>query len=146
MKNSSPLNEMGERAAEAIPGLVAAPKLAAIDAYRKQMADARRRIHDGHRAQMQALGISIPDLPEDDMGNLIICGDIQTENPASLLQAMQGQSPLPSAGLTGWKKYAAIAALAAGGPIAGYGVAKYLSPEPPAAVDTDTQYELRLGE
>ena len=167
-QESSPIEQMAEQAAEAIPGLATAPKLAAIQQHWQMMQDHRKRVNDSHRWQALALGMPDPGaLPEEDMGgNLIICGDITTTNPAATIGALTGnpvqgtdqqvQTQTPQAEpkqLSTLAKTGIAAALLASGAGAGAGIPWALGAfdqQPPAVVqtapsiDTNTQYELQL--
>ena len=88
----TPQQRMADKAAKTLPGLTAAGKAVGLANHREILADARRRTHDGHRAQMLALGMPDPGpSPENgaDMGDLIICGDIHATNPADVIQALR---------------------------------------------------------
>lgn len=139
-QNQTPMEEMAERVAEGAPGLAVASHLAALDNWRRQQLDYRRRVRDDHAVQVKSLGGEATDMSGDEeMGNLIVTGDIIGNNADQILHALTGgqeqpqqpqqptepatpqptepttpQQPVQQGGLPGWAKAALIALGAAG--------------------------------
>jgi len=94
----SPMQEIAERVAEAAPGLAVAANLEAIQNFRQSNADARRRLQDSHRWQATALGMTVADAPkEEDMGNLVVCGDVYGSDAAEIIRSLQAGTAIPPA-------------------------------------------------
>lgn len=119
--------------------------------------DHARRVRDSHRVQMARLGLELPADEGDDMaGDIFVCGDITNQAPvAASPAATQPVTQQPATGTVTaaaqkiWP-YVLAAALGSGGLGAGVMAAiNSLTSEPaavqPAAVDTDTEYELRIS-
>jgi len=74
----SPSEKIAERVADLAPGLAAAAKAVAIQDHRASLRDFRQRVRDSHRMQAKALGMGdvVSDSSDDDMGDIIVTGDI----------------------------------------------------------------------
>jgi len=148
----SPHQEIAERVAEVAPGLAAAAHLSAVQDARQLQADHRRRLADSHRAQMQALGMESTESPGgDDVGNLVITGDVYGSDAAEIVRALQGnkmdqpasvtpQQPVNSAvpdkpGMSKWIQSLIAGGLLAVGSGIGWGV-NWLASKPAAPVNT----------
>lgn len=75
--SKSAVQEIAQRAAETGPGLAAAAKAVGLQNHQRMLRDAANRVRDSHLAQMKAAGFDPGNAPEDDMGDIIITGDIQ---------------------------------------------------------------------
>ena len=82
---------MAERAADSLPGLGAAAYAIGLEDHRRALHDFAQRVRIDHRMGLRTLGMEdLAQQPsEDDMGDIVICGDI-TNN-------ISGRN-LPSAG------------------------------------------------
>lgn len=152
----TPLEEASERAAETIPGLKAAAAAVGLEDHRRMLRDSARRVADSHRAQMSALGMS-PEVEDDEMGNIVITGDINGANAKEIIDALSGQradtsatqppqtNPQEKGGIGKTLAVAGLAGLMAGAG-AGVPLAWYLMNQQPAAQDTDTntKYGLKI--
>jgi hypothetical protein len=147
------LEEMAERAAETIPGLMALAKLQAVVGHEKLQTDVRRRTQDGHVAQMRAVGmndVKTPTPEEDDMARYTICGDVYGDAAArQVFGEGEAESQPPPSSVT--PKPAARRALAKAVIVAALvglsvgWVARMFAPQPPAVeapVDTTNQIEI----
>ena len=113
-----------------------AAQAAALDELRHSQAAHRRRVADSHAAQMAALGLEQPASQGDDMGGVMITGDVTTYPPPEPAK----RSVAPAA------LVAALAAIAGAGGIAG--VSSLQSSEPAASAQQQQQpagdYSLRV--
>ncbi len=123
MSKQSPMQEMAERTAETAPGLAAAAHMEAVQNFRHLNADHRRRLADSHRWQGASLGQTVSDpseKKEDDVGNLIVTGDVYGSDAAEIIRSLQSvaepsQGPSEPAKQTGWVSNLGKAALVAAG-------------------------------
>lgn len=78
MSNLSPAEKIAERVADIAPGLAAAAKAMAIQDHRASLRDFRQRVRDSHRMQAKTLGMGdvVSESSDDDMGDIIVTGDI----------------------------------------------------------------------
>lgn len=166
--SKTPIQEIGQRTAEAAPGLAAIAKLIATKEHEQILADARQRVRDSHRMHARALGMEdvVSDQHQEGAAassKYMICGDVYGDEAAKQVFAGQssqsntaGATESPAASKMGLLAKAALAAaLIGGGAGVGAGVPYLLSilqqqPETPAVEqseqsDQDTQYELRIG-
>lgn len=124
MAAKDPFQVLRERAADSIPGLGAWAHIIGIQNIKRVMQAAHRRTDDGHRAMARAAGMEdiVAKAPEagDDMGDVIITGDITTTSPTAPMPT-QEQGGIGKAGL-------ALAGLLLGGAL-GAG-AMYLANRP----------------
>lgn len=142
MANQTPRAEMQERLAEGIPGLGMAAWAVGLESHRQLLADARRRTADSHAAQMRAAK-QPPTRSDDEMGDIVICGDINATDPKRVLDSLRGRSeqpspqpqpPAPTAtgepGKTSLMKQALpwLLSAALGSGVGGYALSKYLTP------------------
>lgn len=155
-EDRSPVEEIANRAATSGAGLAAAAKAVGLADHKRMLEDHARRVRDSHRVQMARLGLELPADEGDDMaGDIFVCGDITNQAPvASSPAATQPVTPQPATGsvTTAAKKiwpYVLAAALGSGGLGAGVMAAiNSLTSDAPVvqpAVDTDTEYELRIS-
>jgi len=132
VSTQSPIQEVAERVAETAPGLVAAAHAEALQNLRQMNADHRRRVADSHRWQADVLGQKATDPPEeDDVGNLIVTGDVYGDGAAEIVRSLQGLaqaapeaagSPSEPSQQTGWASSLAKAALVTAGLLGGGGL------------------------
>ena len=158
MSVQSPMQEVADDVADTLPKIEAAAHLSALEDLRRNQAALRRRVQDSHKWQAAALGMETTDAEEDEMGNLVLTGDIYGGNPADVIRGLQGLpaetpstpgvSPITQAAETAakvvpavasmatptWAKVAALgASLIASGGLGGW-LAKPAAPVPPAPV------------
>lgn len=147
-----PLEEIRNSIASALPRLAIAGRAAGLENHMQMLADHRRRLLDGHRAQMAALGQPATDPPGDEDMGVHIAGD--TNNYITATQPSAATSPISRM----LPYVLAAAALAGGGGVGGALLATQLAKPATAVVeqvvqptqpvtdtDTDTQYELRIS-
>lgn len=81
---SDPLQQIRERVAEVAPTRVL-PFLAALENFRITQRDHRQRVRDSHAAMAKAAGMESVLKPQsdDDMGDIIVTGDISTSASTS---------------------------------------------------------------
>ncbi|MDD4892005.1 MAG: hypothetical protein PHU85_18955 [Phycisphaerae bacterium] len=121
------VQEIAQRAAETGPGLAAAAKAIGIQDHQRMLRDAANRVRDSHRAQMKAAGFDPGNPPEDDMGDIIITGDIQyapapTPEPVAPAANTSASTAAPPAGLSPLAKTLISAALLGAGAAGGVAV------------------------
>ena len=162
----TPAQTVAKTVAEVAPKLAVAAKAIALDDMQRQLRDHAARVSDSHRMGAKALGMEelVEEPEKGSMGHIVITGDINVSDPASLQSAMSAlsgqpqpqQTPPPSAtpevpraniapvaGGAGslWKTALISAALIA---LPGIGVAipwlagAFDRPESAVVVDTDT--------
>lgn len=93
--------KIAERVADLAPGMVAAARAMALQDHRRTLNSYQKRVNDSHRMQAKALGMEdvVSDSPEDDMGDIIVTGDIHyigasaPQLPWSKEQPQQPQQP-----------------------------------------------------
>ena len=107
-----PATTLRNRLAASIPGLGIAAHAIGLENIRGVFADARQRTRDGHKAMAGAAGFDVGK-GGDDVGDLIVTGDIHTHQ--------QQSAPEKKAGLLS-KSLPWIAALGLGGGVAGGGI------------------------
>ena len=169
--DQSPLQQIAETVADTAPRLAVAAKAIALEDHRRMLAAHASRVADSHRAMAKAIGMedaTVLAAEDEAMGHLIVTGDINVGDPASLqkaISALSGQpvpqataatetpaaSPVTSAATPLWQKALVSAALVASGAGAGAGIPWLLGAfDKPAAVqpavdtDTNTLYELSI--
>lgn len=78
MSKLSPAEKIAERVADIAPGLAAAAKAVGVEDHRRMLRDHARRVMDSHRMQAKALGMGdvASESSDDDMGDIIVTGDI----------------------------------------------------------------------
>lgn len=164
MTQQSPTQEAAERIGEAMPGLVLAAHVAALDNQRSMLADARKRVSDSHR--WHAKGLGMPDPGEqtgEDMGAIVITGDIYGSDSERIVRALQGVhglseqpaanatvpspgAPSPSAAPSArWPKALALAAALVGGSGIGAAVPWALGAYREQAVTVENVGDRQLG-
>lgn len=84
------MEEIAERVAEGAPGLGVAAQLSALDDWRRNQQAHRKRVYDSHKLQTAMLGGEVSNVTEDDVGHLIVTGDIYGFNSDRILQALAG--------------------------------------------------------
>ena len=127
--------EIAKRVGDYAPGLVTAAHVSAIDNLRRIQAGTRRQLRTDYAMQARALGGEAAEMPdEEEMGNLIVTGDIYGSNSADIVRALgngtAGETPTPppaptpppSNGVSRLAKAALIAAGLLGGAGIGAGV------------------------
>lgn len=154
------MEEIANRAATSGAGLAAAAKAVGLADHKRMLEDHARRVRDSHRVQMARLGLELPADEGDDMaGDIFVCGDITNQAPVAAtptatqpITQQPTAQPANAASTTAAKvwPYVLAAALGSGGLGAGVMAAiNSLTSSPPAvqpaAVDTDTEYELRIS-
>lgn len=147
----SPAEETAERSAETMPGLAAAAAAVGLENHRRMLHQHAKRTTEGHKAQMGALGIDVGDEDSDEMGNIVITGDITSLNPQSVIDSLNGKIPqqqqqpsVPVPNGSNFAKTAAAIGLAAVGlaaPIAAWNLTRPIPQivqpvEPPSMIDT----------
>ncbi len=94
----TPAQTVAKTVAEVAPKLAIAAKVVALDDMRRQLRDHAARVADAHRMGAKALGMEdLVKEPEgsDEVGHLIVTGDINVSDPASLQTAMSALSGQP---------------------------------------------------
>ncbi len=157
----SPMEEMGERVAEVLPGLKALGAMVGLEHHRQMMHDHQAQIRRDLRNANTMLGYPSDDVSASDpMGDMIICGDIHvgdSQKAEEVLRALKGKVIEQSgkvgtqaAGITskvddlknnmpGWLKAALIATAIGGTGIGGAALGAWLNaPAAPKVIDTDT--------
>lgn len=146
--------DLAEKLATSIPGLKTAASAVGLENHRQTLADAASRVRDSHRAQMKAMGMDVDEAESPDMGNIVITGDINTKDPAAVIdslssqQSAQKQAPAkPTSSLARTLAAAGLVLAGSAAPIAAWNLTRPSQPseaitEP--ATDTDTQYGLRI--
>lgn len=78
MSSMSPSEKIAERVADLAPGLAAVAKAVGLEDHRRMLRDHARRVMDSHRMQAKALGMGdvVSESSDDDMGDIIVTGDI----------------------------------------------------------------------
>lgn len=95
----SPAEKIAEQVAEKAPGLTVAAYTEAIDNFRRANDSYRKRLADSHRWHAKALGMEASDTEGDDVGNLVVTGDVYGSDAASIIAALQGsQQASPQGG------------------------------------------------
>ena len=161
----TPRQTVAKTVAEVAPKLAVAAKAIAIDDHRRLLRDNAARVADSHRAMAKAIGMEdtvAPAAREDEVGHLIVTGDINVADPASLQQAigtLSGKAAANSdqAATAGqqestplWQKALVSAAMVASGAGVGAGIPWLLgafdrpAAESPTFADTNTRYELSI--
>lgn len=164
IQDRSPVQEIGKRTAETVPGLQAAAHAVGLEDHRRMLRDNASRVRDGHRAMMLAAGfnprqLGASDEADDaDMGGIVVTGDITYSGvmPPAMQQQMQSQpAPAVAGGLPGWVKSGLVATGMVGSALGGALLPGLMggSSQPPAAqqpseppkyTDTNTNYELQI--
>lgn len=67
-----------------LSGLAAASYAVGMESHRQMLHDHAQRVRDSHRAQMEVAGFTAGGDPEDEMGDIIVTGDINVTDPRSL--------------------------------------------------------------
>lgn len=118
MKN--PKLEAAERAAETYPALSAAAAAVGLQDHRQSLNSHQSRVADSHKAQMKALGLEASQAG-DEMGDIVITGDIHSQDPAKVIGSLKGESmPSQVTKSSPLKTAALIATAALGGSAAPY--------------------------
>ena len=153
METRTPAEEMGKRAAEAGAGMAAAGKAAGLLHHVDGLAAYRKRVADAHANGQAALGMPASSGPEDEMGSkILVTGDVYGDEAVKVLQAANGQQAQPETPslLSKALPYVLAAAIGVGGgglgALALTGNESQPAVEQASSIDTDTQYELRLGQ
>lgn len=128
-------------------GLAAGAKGVGLADHKRLLDDHAKRVRDTHRLQMRSLGLELPETEDEDMGDVIVTGDI-TITPPPESAASDPKPTRPASRLLPYA-LAATAALAGGGLGAGLMALANRPAAPVAPIvtgdDTDTQYELRIS-
>lgn len=142
MAEQSPAAQMAERASEVIPGLGAAAFAVGLENHRRTLHDHAQRLRTDYKIGLRALGVQ-DDLAtsqpsEDDMGDIVICGDITNNidgrtsptatKPATDASPRPGVSDAAKSGLSGLAKAAVIGSALLGSGGIGAGVLALLRP------------------
>lgn len=133
----SPVEEIANRVATSVAGLKVAAGAVGMEDHRRMLRDNARRVADSHRAAMKQLGFASTtegDEMEEDMGNIIVTGDItigdngrntqlpwespRPTSPAATQQPAPTAPAEPKPGMSNLAK-AGLAALALSGPVGG---------------------------
>ena len=162
IQDRSPVQEIGKRTAETVPGLQAAAHAVGLEDHRRMLRDNASRVRDGHRAMMLAAGfnprqLGASDEADDaDMGGIVVTGDITYSGvmPPAMQQQMQSQpAPAVAGGVPGWVKSGLVATGMVGSALGGALLPGLVgnqrpAPQPPAPppsyTDTNTNYELQI--
>jgi len=88
-RRQTPLEEIAGRVGDYAPGLAAGAHAVGLDEWRRSQAAYRRQVAADRAAQARAIGAEpAANTPEDDMGNLVVAGDIYGANAAEILRAL----------------------------------------------------------
>ena len=137
-----PLDQIRERVAESFPATMV-PFLAGLENWRANQRDHRQRVRDSHLMGAKALGMEslVGKNGEDDMGDIIVTGDITQTAPAAEKQSSSMGS-------------AATAAIGAGALAAGMLLNNLMQPkqaepvqstQPPAIIQPADRSSLQTG-
>lgn len=87
----TPVEEMGKRFGEVVPGLKAAAGAVGLESHRRMLRDHAQRVRDDYKIAAWAAGFEgkVADMPEDDMGDIIITGDLNFGGSTSAEQAIK---------------------------------------------------------
>lgn len=132
---NSPAMEMAERVAETLPGLKAAAAAVGLQDHQRMLRDHARRVKDSHRLMAEAAGLKV-DESVDDMGDIIITGDITHQPPKE-------KPPAPLGTLAKVGMAAALLGTGAAIPL-GVNALANRPASAPAVTDNDTPWELRI--
>lgn len=96
--SKAPLETIANRVADILPGIKAAQAGVMLEDLRATQKAHRQRTQDGHKAMAKAAGVKIDKADaEDDMGDIVITGDITMTQPAPPVEPPQPPPPpLPS--------------------------------------------------
>ena len=156
----TPIQEMGERAAEILPGVKALGAMIGLENMRQHLGDTRAAVRADRQFQADLLGYKIDTDEGDAMGDMIVTGDLtfngQDKGADRILEALKGKvvdmastaatPATPTAGMSDLAKKLALGAALAGTGLAGGLVGSMLSGSPAATpttqgTDTDTNAE-----
>lgn len=86
----TPTEEMGKRFGEVVPGLKAAAGAVGLESHRQMLHDYAARVRSDYKFQQSLLGNTIEDddKPEEEMGDIIITGDLNFGGSTSPEQAI----------------------------------------------------------
>lgn len=157
----SPVQEIGKRTAETVPGLLAAAHAVGLEDHRRMLRESARRVRDGHLASMIAagfkpeqLGASSSDADGEDMGGIVVTGDITYSGvmPPAMQQPQSHPAPAVAGGLPGWVKSGLVATGMVGSALGGALLPGLMGNQrpapqpsaPPSYTDTNTNYELQI--
>lgn len=168
----TPLQQVANTVADTAPKLAIAAKAIALEDHRRMLRDYAARVADGHRAMAKAIGMEdsvvLAASEENDMGHLIVTGDINVGDPSALQAAVNALSgkvaAQPTAAETAvsqivtapsaapwWQKAALVAAMAAGSAGTGlfipWALGAFQKASTPAATSSadQTLYELSIS-
>ena len=85
-----PMEEIAKRTAEAGAGLAAAAKAVALQDHQRMLRDHADRVKDGHRWMAKVSGADVTDREGDDMGDIIVTGDIYGDQAVKALGRVNG--------------------------------------------------------
>lgn len=173
MRNLSPIQELGKRAAETMPGISAAAAAVGLEDHRRMLLDHSAKLRADYAYQQKLLGNTdyADSANEADSmpGDITITGDIYGGPHPDVLKKLLGdrdqqqiqtattpattqpvQAPVattPASGVPGWLKTVIAGAGVLGSGAAGAAINSYLNPPAPVVTsdpDGNTQYELQI--
>lgn len=96
MNTQTPLEQVAERSAETHPALSAAAAAVGLQNHRQALSSHEQRLKDSHAAQMKAIGME-PTGGADEMGDILITGDITATDPNQVVNSLRGVRQAPPA-------------------------------------------------
>ncbi len=143
MPSSNFGTEIAEKV-QAAAGLAVAARAVGLADHRRMLAAHATRVDQSHKAMAKAAGMGdlVPETlseSDDTMGDIVVTGDIYNTAPSPEPRPARPANKMPW-----WLKAAFGGLLLASGGSLGAGLTGYFL-TPGASVDTDTQFELRLG-
>jgi len=102
--STTPQQEVADTVAKLAPRLAVAAHAVGLEDHRRLLSDYAQRVRDGHKAMANAAGMgdTVTELPRDDMGNLVVTGDINVgggdaSSVQKILEALNNQQSKPTA-------------------------------------------------
>ena len=161
----TPIQEMGERAAEILPGVKALGAMIGLENMRQHLGDTRAAVRADRQFQADLLGYKIDTDEEGDaMGDMIVTGDLtfngQDKGADRILEALKGKvvdmastaadpaKATPTTGMSDMAKKLALGAALAGTGLAGGIVGSWIAGSgdtPPTSQGTDTDTNAQWG-
>ena len=126
-----------EKISDTLRGLGSAAYAVGLEDHRRMLRDAAQRTRDGHRAMMQAANVSTDGSDEDDdMGDILVTGDITIRNDGGgKHQGVPQEKPVSqqTTGLSNAAKAAMLGSALLGTGGIGAAIATYMTRQPSPA-------------
>jgi hypothetical protein len=94
VNTQTPAEQVAERSAEAYPALSAAAAAVGLQNHRQALSSHEQRVRDSHAAQMRAIGMEPTGSP-DEVGDILITGDITASDPQQVVNSLRGVRQTP---------------------------------------------------